>query len=153
MEGKTKHALITCDFPLLALVTGTCSEIWLVDLTMCEEYWNQSYNAYVLSLVVFPVVLTAADVIELRACVLALGEPLHELPDDVLGLGPEVVGGRAEDKLGSLCRLDDGELFVLAPRLLAGAVFCVVLLEAPVQHKNQPSSRARTSTINLKQSL
>ena len=102
---------------------------------------------------VFPVVLTAADVIELRACVLALGEPLHELPDDVLGLEPEVVGGRAEDKLGSLCRLDDGELFVLPPRLLAGAVFCVVLLDAPVQHKNQPSLRTRTLTINLKQSL
>jgi len=102
--------------------------------------------------VVFPVVLTAADVTELRACVLALGEPLHELPDDVLGLEPEIVGGRAEDKLGSLCRLDDGELFVL-PRLLAGAVFCVVLLDAPVQHKNQPSLRARTLTINLKQSL
>ena len=99
-----------------------------------------------------PVVLTAADVTELRACVLALGEPLHELPDDVLGLGPEVVGGRAEDKLGSLCRLDEGELFVLAPRLLAGAVFCVVLLDAPVLHKNQPI-RARTLTINLKQSL
>ena len=95
---------------------------------------------------VFPVVLTAADVIELRACVLALGEPLHELPDDVLGLGPEVVGGRAEDKLGSLCRLDDGELFVLPPRLLAGAVFCVVLLDAPVQHKK--SAKFKSKNIN-----
>ena len=101
----------------------------------------------------FPVVLTAEDVTELRACVVALGEPLHELPDDVLGMGPEVVEGRAEDKLGSLCRLDEGELFVLAPRLLAGAVFCVVLLDAPVQRKSQPSLRARKLTIKLKQSL
>ena len=78
-------------------------------------------------------VLTALDATELRAWVLALGEPFHE-PDDVLELGPAVVGGRAEAKLGSLCRLEEGEPLVLG--FLDGAVFWVALL-APAQDKQE----------------
>ena len=67
--------------------------------------------------------LTALDATELRAAVLALGELFQALPDDVLVLGPAVVGGRAEDRLGSLCRLEDGEPLELPLTFLVGAVF------------------------------
>jgi len=77
----------------------------------------------VLSLVVLLVDLTILDAAVLRAGALALLEPFQEVPDDVLVLGPAVVAGRAEDKLGSLCKLDEGEPFVLPLTLFAGAVF------------------------------
>lgn len=80
-------------------------------------------NTYVLSLVVLLVDLTILDAAVLRAGALALLEPFQEVPDDVLVLGPTVVAGRAEDKLGSLCKLDEGEPFVLPLTLFAGAVF------------------------------
>ena len=41
-------------------------------------------------------------------------------------LGADGDGGRAEDRLGSLCRLDDGELLVLVG-FLEGIVFCADL--------------------------
>lgn len=63
------------------------------------------------------VVFTVLDVAELRAAgVLALGDPF-QVP---VVLGP-AMAGRAEDRLGSLWRLDEGE--PLDPRLLCGAVF------------------------------
>lgn len=65
-------------------------------------------------------VLTALDAAELRAAVPALGELFQALPDV---LGPAVVGGRAEDKLGSLCRLEDGEPLELPLTFLVAAVF------------------------------
>ena len=67
--------------------------------------------------------LTVLDVAELRAAVLALGELFQAPPDDVLELGPAVVGGRADDRLGSLCRLEDGEPLELPLTFLVGAVF------------------------------
>ena len=68
-------------------------------------------------MVVLLVVFTVLDVAELRtAGVLALGDPFQA----PVVLGPEVAG-RAEDRLGSLCRLDEGE--PLDPRFLCGAVF------------------------------
>ena len=68
-------------------------------------------------MVVLPVVFTVLDVAELRAAgVLALRDPFQA----PVVLGPEVAG-RAEDRLGSLCRLDEGE--PLDPRFLCGAVF------------------------------
>jgi len=71
---------------------------------------------YVFSLVVLPVVFTVLDVEELRdAGVLAL-DPFQAPVE----LGP-AVAGRAEDRLGSLCRLDEGE--PLDPKFLCGAVF------------------------------
>lgn len=86
-----------------------------------------------MSLAVLLAVLTALDATELRAG--ALGDPFQELPDDVLVLGPAVVGGRAEDRLGSLCRLEEGEPLDPLLMFLAGAVFCPVLLGASTQEK------------------
>ena len=72
---------------------------------------------YVLSLVVLLVVFTVLDEAELRvAGVLALVDPFHA----PVVLGP-AVAGRAEDRLGSFCRLDEGE--PLDPTFFCGAVF------------------------------
>jgi len=63
-------------------------------------------------LVVLPVVFTVLDVEELRdVAVLELADPFQAPVE----LGP-AVAGRAEDRLGSLCRLDEGE--PLDPRFL-----------------------------------
>lgn len=71
----------------------------------------------VLSLGVFPVVLT-----ELRGGALTL-EVTFTIPVvEALVLGADGDGGRAEDRLGSLWRLDDGELLVLVG-FLEGIVF------------------------------
>lgn len=68
-------------------------------------------------MVVLLVVFTVLDETELRAAaVLALGDPFQA----PVVLGPEVAG-RAEDRLGSLCRLDKGE--PLDPTFLCEAVF------------------------------
>ena len=76
---------------------------------------------YVFSLVVLLLVFTVLEVAELRvAGVLALGDPFQAPVDDELVLGP-AEAGRAEDRLGSLWRLDEGE--PLDPRFLCGAVF------------------------------
>ena len=62
------------------------------------------------------------DVVELRAVgMLALGDPFQA----PVVLGP-AVEGRAEDRLGSLCRLDEGE--PLDPGFLCGAVFWEALV-------------------------
>ena len=88
--------------------------------------------SYVFSLVVLLVVFTVLDVVELRAArMLALGDPF-QVPEV---LGP-AVAGRAEDKLGSLCRLDEGE--PLDPRFLWGAVFAAALaVPAPASNTEQ----------------
>lgn len=88
---------------------------------------SRDSNTYVLSLDLL-VVLTVLDAPELRAGALAL-EAFQELKDDALVLGPLLVGGRAEDRLGSLCRLEDGEPLVPPPTFLDD-VFWVVLLDA-----------------------
>ena len=103
---------------------------------------SRDSNTYVLSLDLL-VVLTVLDAAELRAGALAL-EAFQELPDDALVLGPPLVGGRAEDRLGSLCRLEDGEPLVLPPTFLDEAVFWVVLLDVSTKITTK---RSRTDSV------